>query len=444
MSRLLTLLCFIGIAGGLAIYLSTGEKEDIPSSTQTTTSLFNESDSDEKKFVDSVTIPANFTSLTLPVRIEHLDKMIDHCNHLMTKETDFRDRIQTKVIALRSLKCTSMAEGGLEVRPIVDDLIAEIQKSGSSENPISDNAYLLAYVKLTILSFDPESSFYNDVMKLIEEIDTTTPAPPSKILGCHTTALRYFNNAKDKQKAGALLIALGKKISASKEDRLADYGLALMDYPHYRSLFEKDRQSYAPEEEFVKDTFEMFDQLDKTPPQSAQTYDKLLVVPELFLQSGNMEVAKKFLAQIRSVASNANSRIQSYVQTKIEKSLVRVSLLGNQFPVAGHDIDGKAISFGGKEKSLVLFWSPDKQSAKETLNRIKDSSLNDRWSTDIFLVAVTELTDQELATLKKTYPLFRVLDSATSKAWMENSGVNTIPYLLTLDRDAVVRRMENL
>lgn len=444
--RLLTLVASLIVLGYLIYYLSLDKNESQSASnesvTKPTPSLFNEGDSEEKKFFDAIAIPKDFVNLPLPVRIERLDKMIGHCELLLSQDTTYRKKLEVKSVSLLSLKCTTMAEAGLDPRAIVKQLNSKIADVINSVGEENEFVYLRLYVNLSILMFKPESSFYDDTISVIEEIDATTPVQATKVVGCYRTALRYYVNAKDPNKALALITALGQKISLAENQKIADYGLALLDYPHYRDLFGDDRSADQSDEDFVKSNLGLFDQLLQTPPQSAQTYNRLFLVPELFLQSGNSDLAKSLLTKIESAAATANEAIKGHVQAKLTSGLARARLFDQAFPLQGFDVNGEPIVLGKKEKTLVLFWDPFEKRSRDVLSTIQNSRLNDRWSTDIILVPSSELSSEQITAFKKIDLRTRMLDFETSKAWLNYSGVNEFPYLITLDQDANVRRLE--
>lgn len=442
--RLLMLIAGLAVTGGLIFYLSQEEPAAQISSDQTDPQplLFDDNDSEEKKFFDAITIPNNFIKLSLPVQIERLDQMISHCELLLSQETKYEKKLQQKCISLISLKCTSMVQSGLDPTPDRDQLYSKIDQFTESAAEEKEYVYLRLYVNLSTLMFNPESSYYNDVMKVIEEIDDTTPVQSPKVLGCYSAAIRYFNAANDKQKSAALLTALGQKISLAGDGNLSEYGRGLLDYPHYSKLFKTDQSDDSQEENFVKNNIELFEKLSQTPPQSTKTFDRLFLIPELFLQSGNTDAAKVLMSKIKAATATASDRIRKHVETKLNKGLARAALFDQTFPVEGNDTNGKPIKLSRKEKTLILFLDPAQKKSLQTLKELQDSLLNDRWSTDIFLVPVSPLSNQELGALKRRDARTRVLDAATSQAWLAYSGVNEIPYLITLGKNGSVRRLE--
>jgi tetratricopeptide (TPR) repeat protein len=406
-----------------------------------TNSLFDTEIPDEQSFLLSATIPSNFDDLPLPVRIERIDKKIANCQHLLTQETDYKETIYNRMISLFALRCTSVAQEGVDPRPMADEMYLQIANFADTDEKRKQMVYLKVFVSLTILSFDPKSSFYNDALQQIGEIDETTSVPPPKALGCYNAALRYYIAAGDKEKAAILLKALGRKLALAEVVRLSDLGLALIDYPQYFALYKEGRQTFQSEEDYSKQAYLLFEQLGDAPPQSAQTYDRLLSVPELFLKTGNIEAAKQTLLKIKTVAATANQRIKSYVDEKVTRSIRRLQLPGNSFQPTGTQTNGSSIPAMGKEKTLILFWDPDDADANQTLKRIRDSSLNTPKTTEIVLVPVSELTPEELIAMQKQYPDFKVADAPTSKSWIQRCGINDVPYLLTIDADKIVRRL---
>ncbi len=441
LSRLVSIVTGCLLIGGLILYVRFQGDDALPSSIEVPTSQFDSGKSEEQDFLSAVTIPADFAKSSLPVRIDRVDWMIERCTYLLNQKNNYSEKIEEKMLALLALKAVMMAESGLPPAQHLDLLKKRVVQSSGSSTQIDKHQYLVVVTYLTALASVPEAQIYDDAMEAIEAIQATTPVPPATAISCYNSCLKYYVNSVDKTASAALLRLMGEKLAISSEQRLSDLGLTLMDYPNFSYYYQDSFVQPKSGTKFENETLQLLKQIQKTPPQSVKTYDLLLTVPEQYLQAGNAKVALKILDQFSSIASESNSKIRDNVLEKTERLTKRINLLGKRFPVSGVDVAGTTIEPSKKENTLIIFWDPDAEKAAEPLVRVADSRVFDRWSTSVFLVPVSELKVDEIVALKKNYPNFKVVDGPTAVDWIEKSGVNEVPYLLVLDQEGIVRRL---
>jgi len=441
LSRLLSIIFALLFLSGIIYYVMYEGDDSSPSSIDVPSSQFESGESEENDFLAAVTIPANFSKFPFPVRIEKLDWMIERCNHLLNQNSDYSDKIEKKLFGLFALKSALMAENGVDPAPVVEQLEKLVQRVSGSSTVADLHQYLIVVTYMAVLSSNPESDMHDNAIKAISKINEATPVPPPKAIACYNSALKYYVKSADKTKSGDLLRLLGAKLSLAKEPRLSDLGLSLTDYPNFSYYYQDSFNMPKSGERFEAETFHLLKQIEKYPPQSLKTYDLLMTVPEQYLQSGNTKVALKISAQLRAAASQSNELIREKVFAKIAKLTDRINLLGSNFELAGSDVTGASITLSKKEQTLILFWDPDNKSSADALVRIFDSRLYDRWTTTVLVASVSELTPDEIFVLKRKYSRFRFVDGPTSKDWLERTGVNEVPYLITLDQTGVVQRL---
>jgi hypothetical protein len=441
LSRLLFLTVGFLLIGGLVFYVWYAGGESLPSSIEAPTAQFESGESQEQDFLTAVTIPANFAESSLPVRIDRVNWMIERCNHLLNQENDYSEKIEEKMLALLALKAVMMAESDLDPIPFLDSLKKRVAQFSSSAAQKDKHQYLLVVTYMTALATMPEADFYDDALEAINGIDASTPVPPATAISCYNSCLKYYVDSKDKTASSELLRQMGEKLAISDVQRLSDLGLTLIDYPNFSYYYQDSFSKPKSDVEFKKETLQLLQQIQKTPPQSVKTYDLLLTVPEQYLQAGNKKVAVKILNQLTEVASESNSKIRDDVLEKLDRLTTRINLVGEHFSIAGVDVAGRAITPPKKKKTLLIFWDPDSASPHDALVRIADSRLFDRWSTAVFLAPVSEITVDEIFALKRKYPNFKITDGPTAIDWMQRSGVNDTPYLIILDSEGIVRRL---
>ena len=442
LSRLISIVSGCLIIGGLILYVRYQGDESLPSSIEAPTSQFDSGESDEKDFLMAVTIPADFSKSSLPVRIDRVDWMIERCTYLLNQKSSYSEKIEEKMLALLALKAVMMAESGLDPAQHLDLLKKRVVQASSSSTQIDKHQYLVVVTYMTALASFPEATIYDDAIEAINTIQDTTPVPPATAISCYNSCLQYYVKSTDKTASAKLLRLMGEKLAISKEQRLSDLGLSLMDYPNFSYYYEDSFVQPKSSTEFEAETFQLLEQIQKTPPQSVKTYDLLLTVPEQYLQAGNAKVALKILDQFTAISSKGNSKIRDDVLEKFSRLSKRINLLGNRFPVSGVDVTGTNIEPSKKENTLIIFWDPDGKDSTKALVRVADSRLFDRWSTSVFLASVSELTVEDIVALKRKYPNFNVVDGPTAVDWMEKSGVNEAPYMLVLDKEYIVRRLD--
>lgn len=441
LSRLLSIAFGCLLIGGLVFYVRYQGDESSPSSIETPSSQFDTGDSEEQDYLAAVTIPADFAESSLPVRIEKVDWMIDRCTYLLNQDSSYSAKIEEKMLALLALKSVMISESGLDPAEQLELLKKRIAQSTGTSTQLDKHQYLLVVTYLTALAAVPEADIYDGAIEAIAGIQGTTPVPPPTAISCYNSCLKYYVNSVDKTASAKLLRLMGEKLAMSDAQRLSDLGLSLIDYPNFSYYYQDSFSQPKSGTRFESETLELLNQVQKTPPQSVKTYDLLLTAPEQYLQAGNGPVALKIMDQFTAVASQSNAKIRDNVLEKINRQKKRINLLGKKFPLSGVDAAGTEIQPPKKERTLILFWDPDADESEEVLLRIADSRLYDPWSTSVLLASVSELDVKEILTLKKLYPNFRVVDGPTTVDWMEKSGVNSVPYMLTLDQESIVRRL---
>jgi len=441
LSRLLSIAIGFLLIGGLIFYIVYQGDESLPSSTDAPTSQFESGESDEYDFMRAVTIPTDFSKSSLPVQIERVDWMIQRCNYLLNQKSDYSEKIEEKLLALCGLKTAIIAQSGMDPAPHLELLKKQTLQLSSSSTDGDKHQYLVVVSYLTALAALPAAEIYDDAIEAISGIQESTPVPPSTAISCYNSCLKFYVNSADKNSAGNLLRVMGEKLRISGSKRLSDLGLTLLDYPNFSYYYQDSFNQAKSGTKFEAETLQLLEQIRQTPPQSTQTFDLLLTVPEQYLQVGNTMVAQKVVDQLTSAASESNPETRDNVLAKIEKQTTRIKLLGKKFPVSGVDVTGTKIGPPKKDTILIIFWDPDGSSSTDALVRISDSRLYDRWSTSMFLVSVSELTVEEIVSLKKRYSEFRVVDGSTAIQWMKKSGVNEVPYLITLDKTGTVQRL---
>ena len=441
LDRLLSIAIGFLLIGGLVLYLMYIGNDSLPSSLDTPTSQYESGESDEYDFLRAVTIPTNFSESSLPVQIERVDWMLKRCDFLLDQKSDYSDKIEEKVLSLLGLKSVLMAQSGMDPKPFLEVLENRTSNVSSSATEKDKHQYLVVVSYLSALASVPDAEIYDDAIKAISGIQESTPVPPATAISCYNSCLKYYILSDNKTAAGELLKQMGGKLAISGSERLIDLGLTLLDYPNFSYYYQDSFKQPKSGSRFEAETLQLLEQIRQTPPQSVQTFDLLLSVPEQYLQAGNKEVAQKVLDQLAAAASKSNSETRENVRKKIGRQTTRINLLGKKFTLSGVDVTGTEIGPSKKDTILIMFWDPDGITATDALIRISDSRMYDSWSTEMFLATVSELTVEEIASLKEKFPNFRVVDGPTAIDWMEKSGVNEVPYLITLDQTGTVRRL---
>jgi len=226
LSRLIWIFIGLIFIVGLTVYSFTEGERATSTYIELPTSQFDSSDSESKSFLEAVTIPHDFTSSPFPVRVTQLDGMIAHCQHLLTEDNDYTDKIKEKLIALYALKCVLLSDHDVDPSDVVLELDRQISQLADTEAKLEESRYLFAYVHMAIMAVDAESEFYDRTIAAIQAIKETTPAPPTKVIACYDSALRYYLKSENKEASGNLLRLLGEKMTLSPDQRVVDRGLA--------------------------------------------------------------------------------------------------------------------------------------------------------------------------------------------------------------------------
>ena len=440
LSRLLSILAGLLVIGGLVAYSLKGDSKSAASAPETPLSQFDTNDSEELNFLNAGTLPPDFTDLPFPVQLEKLDNMILHCRHLIDQDNNYRDETKGKLISLLALKCIKMSENSLDPTSAVQVFESTVAQVANSEANRSKYSYLNAFVHMSNLAFFPNAKQYENAIAAIALIDESTPVLPSKAVGCYNSALQYHLYSEDKVAATKLLRLLGNKMAMAKEKKIADLGLSLIDFPVYSNAVKNIFADSDTNDSVIANTNQLLKKIKETPPRSESTFTNLLQLPEQYLQTGNSNIAMRVLIEIQNAAKDTSERFRKSLQEKIDKTAKRIAALGKPFPLDGNQIDGKPLRPTTKDSTLVIFWSPNRKDAMDTLVRIDDSSVYDQWSTEILVASSGKLTSEAREILRSRFFRFRIVDLPTSMSWIKKFGIAKVPYLMIVNKNGIIER----
>ena len=436
LSRLLSVIIGLAVVGGLIAYALQADSKSSASALETPTSPFDSDASDEQNFLSAGTLPAEFSTLPLPVKLEKIDSMILHCQHLINQDNNYQEDIKSKLISLNALKCITLSKNDLASTSAIEALESTVTQVAATEAEREAYRYLIVFVHMSNLAYFPDAEHYNRAVSAIKLINESTPVLPAKTVGCYNSALDFYDKSDDKDAAKNLLNLLGTKMTLTKQQRFVDLGLSLMDYP----VFSYYIQESSLKERSLNTTKQLTKLIRKAPPKSENTYKVLLKLPEHYLETGNAKLAAKILAELRTAAAGTDERFRTELEAKITTIAKRIALLGKPFSLTGKDIKGRPLLPTKKDKTVVIFWSPRHRTALSSLAQMRESSLYDQWTDELMVASDAELKPEVIAKLRNQFPHFRFLDFPTSMDWINKSGVSQSPYLMIVDKQGIVNR----
>lgn len=433
--RVVTAIAGLSILGWAIIYAISGKEEAVGVKSKV---------AKKKDFIEAISIPENFLSSPFPVQLEQIDTTIGRCKQLLNNKVEYSeydDQLQLKLLTLFSLKSITLAANGMDPTGALDLFEKKFNQIASSSAQPDEHQYLAASTYLRVLEADPKLDFYEQLTRAINGIEKTTPVPRTQAIASFKAATAYHEAVKDKAKSAKLLEMLGERMMKAKDVEVADFGACLMDFPNFFSSYKGsiDASKFGVGLDAEADKF--LAQLDETPPQSWQSYNVLLNIPEECLHVGNTKAALTILEKMASLAHSAIPRTREKIVPKIERLKTRVNLLNRPFPLSGFDVTGKPIGADDNEQTIIMFYDPFQQQSVEALRRVAASPLREGWETTTYLVSTKDTTEQEVIALKKLDRDFVIVDEATAQQWVEKSGVEKLPYLIILDAEGTVQRM---
>ena len=438
LSRLLTVLIGLILVGGLIAYSLQTDGKSSASVPETPTEQFDSKGSEEQNFLKAGTLPADFQTLSLPVQLEKIDSMIQHCGYLLNQDNNYQEEIKSKLISLHAFKCITMSQNNIASTSAVQELESVVNQVAESEAGREEYGYLIAFVHMANLAFFPDTEHYDRAISAINSINESTPILPAKAIGCYNSALEFYDESDDKAAAKKLLHLLGSKLTLAKEQRFLDLGLSLMDYPIYSTYLQKT----DGEDQDISSakTNQLLELIRKTPPKSEYTYNVLIKLPEYYLETGSAKIAAMLLAEIKSAATKTEERFRDKLEAQINTIGKRIALLGKPFALTGNDVKGRPLRPTKKENTIVIFWSPRDIRSLNTLVWMHDSSLYDQWTNELLVASDTELSPEDIAKFVKQFSHFRFLDFPTSTDWIQKSGVTKSPFIMIVDKQGLVKR----
>ncbi len=430
--RVATIIVFLVGLGWALQYALRGEEQTAVQKTKL-----------EKKedFLQAITIPERFFEFAFPIQIEKLDAKIGRCDQLLNQGSEYSDQIQEKRLALLSLKVMTVAKNGIDPTETLDQFLNSLDQVSGALEQQDQYQYLLVSTYLKVLAADPDSDFYAPTEAAISAINETTPVPQLQATSCYQTAMKYYEDSNDRDKAGKLLQLLGEKMSMAEEPEVAYHGISLVDFPNFYEVYHGAISTALSADSWKAETNKLLNQLEKTPPRSLKTLSVLMNVPEKHLHAGNQEVALTVLQELQSAASASDARTRDDMLPKMQRLKTRIELFRNTFPLSGLDLAGRTIGPPEKEQTMIIFFNPNSKRSVNALRRLAGSPLREGWSTTTYLASVFELQEEDISVLRKLDPNFTIVDGPTAKDWFEKCGIEQVPYSIRLDEAGVVQRM---
>lgn len=426
----------VDVASEVAVASEGEVSKEVGQSFQYTSEQLEKND-----FLSAVTYPDGFYNLSFPVQIEKLDLMIERCNQLVNKKSEYSDRVQEKLTSMLAVKSIIMANNGLNPAASLELFQQHVDQVSSSSAQKDEYLYLVVATYMEVLAADIGSDFYKPAITAISAIQETTPVPQTRALASYGRAMKYHHDSEDKAQSGKLLRLLGERMAMAKDEKVSDCGFSLIDYPNFLSNYQGAATLTKSENKLETETTELLKQIEETPPQSLQTYNLLMSVAEQHFHAGNISIALKVVDQLTSAASSSDLRIRDGALPKLARLKTRINLYKKPFPLSGLDVAGRTIGLPESDQTMIIFFNPYEASSQSALQRVATSPLREGFSTTTYLASEAELPLETIESLKKIDSDFIVLDKPTSEDWFKKSGIEQVPYLIRLDKGGVVQRL---
>lgn len=395
----------------------------------------------EQKLTECFSFPPSFADRSATEQIEVLESRIKTCEEIFSDPTTSKIAID-ELIGLSGLMISVQTANQLDSQKTKSRLseLRQLALDYGDLNSVGLAEIMFVNAELTRLGLGGKRLDYQAFADTIIAIDEAGIQSLPSVQNTRNLAVDLYDKSEDKEQDRKLLRLLGEKISKSPIEKIADIGRRLIDYPNFRVFFTGQASRSFLENKTKHELLQnLYDQLQKTPPQS---FESFLTLAKLFDALYN-PADVKYLIPLAERLQQCSTSLSSDSKVEIDKVLANVkrkaSAIGAKVNLTGRDVFEVALRLSPEKNTLIIFLDLNQPAADQTLQQILSSRRFDSWTTD-FLVATTEsIADENLEKIAQTTSQSQVkakiLNIKTARRLMSTLGIDRVTVLVTVDPD---------
>lgn len=395
----------------------------------------------EQKLTESFLFHPSFPDWSAVEQIGVLESRIKTCEEIFADPTNSMIAVD-ELIGLFGLMINIQAANKLDSEKTKVRLseLRQLALDSGDFSSVGLAEIMFVNAELTRLSFGGKLHDYQKFADSIIAIDDSSIQSLSTIENTRNLAINLYEKSDDREQDRKLLKLLGGKISKSPVEKIADIGRLLIDYPNFRDFFSGQANRSFFESETRHELLEnLYDQLQKTPPQSFAGCKNLTKLLDSLYNPADVKYVLPLVERLQQSATSISTDFKAEIEQVLANVKRRASAVGAKVNLTGRDAFEFALSLSPEKNTVIIFLDLNQLTAGQTIQEILSSGRFDSWTTD-FLVASTEsIPDEELKKIAQaiSQPPFKakLLNTKTANRLMSTLGIDQVPIVVTVDQD---------
>ena len=408
------------------------------------TGIVQQEPTDAAKLRNVSQVPANFFKLPPVDQLDLVNSKIEIGEELAKSDNELADQSIEQLVSLYGLRCSLEELEGIAPEQTyrrMAELRQDALAAGNKERAATLNL-LRALAATNRLNRSAEQSDFRFASDAILNLDSNDFVDINLAKKLFVNVTNLLENSPDKDSAKVFMSVVSAKLNESPELEISNIGRSLRDYPSYAPYFraatEPQDLSRESKRKFYNDMFEV---IDKSPPHAAATYKMIVQLLDRLVNRTDIEVARLAIERLGKTASNVDPVVKLEVDQSLQNIQTRVAALGSKVDLSGSVFDGSPLQLPNGRKTKLVFWRPNAAESQAYVENLVGSERFDQWESNVLIVTQGNFSEEQLKVAATNLPSFTVVDSATSVRWINQFGIDRLPYHVSLDIEGVVTRL---
>ncbi len=258
----------------------------------------------------------------------------------------------------------------------------------------------------------------------------------------YATATKLHDTSSNPQSTAELLSLLGDKISRCTKPEVSSIGLNLKDHVRFARFHAAVQgKPYTTRESKLQFFREMFEEIERDPPQSPRIYHTALVLIDRLLNKSEGFFAGTLVTRIRKASLNVAPQFRPIVDRAIDNLVTRLEKIGETVELSGADLKGAPLRLPNANPTELLFYKPSDVKSMKYVKSFAESNLFNPWDTNILVACNSQQSVEELKKTAEALGTFTILDNETASRFTKTFAIDLIPYQVSFDKDGKVIRL---
>ena len=430
----------VGITAAV-LYVDTKPNGDSSENTD----LRSDRRTSEELYIEVSEIPTSFAD-KLPVeRIEILQAKAEAGEELIRSGgRHYADRTIDQLVTIYGGLCQLQDSAGVDSQKSFRRL-AELRQqafAAGNEDRVAAADFTHALAATNRLSRFSEQTDFRFAADAVINLNSKHLVDVVQLRKLCADAIYIHDHSTDQKSTGIFLSLLADKLNGSPVSEISNLGLTLKDHAKYSRYYAAVKALPGSSREAKVQFYEeMLGEIEKSPPQSSDTYEVIFRLLDRLLNSTDVKLASTLTKRLGRAASLVSPKIKAEVDQSINNINLRMAELGEIVELSGSKSNGKQFELPNGKPTHLLFWRFGDKESMERLWQFTHSEQFDSWDNDVILACLASLSEDQISNAEEILSKFTVLDNDTSDRLRKKFGIDLLPYFVSLDKDGKVIRL---